>query len=183
MDLNKSSSEDSTDEEQVIRDFEKEAQLVIEAESLPKKSVDRYYLVYKTFLKWKDENKANSFEESVLICYFSDLQKKVCPSTAWSVWSILKKMLNTKHNVDISKFYKLKGILQLNSKNYKPKKSLVLSWDHIMNFLKKASDHTYLGAKVLINIIIFYFLCSSSSYNPNSHQFFRPSLFLAFAVL
>lgn len=154
MDANNVSSEESTDEEEVIRDFEKEAQLVIETDTLPKKSLDRYNLVYQTFLKWKNENKANSFEESILICYFKDLQKKVGPATLWSVWSILKKMLQTRDNVDISNYLHLKSILKNNSKHYKPRKSLTLSWEQIITFMTKASDYVYLGSKVCIHIII-----------------------------
>ena len=42
-DLNESSDDDySTDEDKVIRDFDAEAQLIINSETLPKKSTDRY---------------------------------------------------------------------------------------------------------------------------------------------
>lgn len=76
MNLTNDSSSDSSDEEETIRDFEIEAQTVINEKILPAKSVNRYNLVYETFMKWKNENKANSFEENILICYFKDLEKK-----------------------------------------------------------------------------------------------------------
>ena len=82
------SSEDSSDDEEISeealqeistkinRDFDQEARSVIEQDSLPKKSQDRYKLVYDTFIKWKNDNQASSFDESVLICYFKDCEKK-----------------------------------------------------------------------------------------------------------
>ena len=47
-----------------------------EKDSLPMKSQDRYKLVYDTFIKWKNDNQASSFDELVLICYFKDCEKK-----------------------------------------------------------------------------------------------------------
>lgn len=167
--MNSVSSDDSTDEEEVIRNFEEEAQKVIDTSSLPKKSEDRYNLVYETFMKWKTENKASSFEESILICYFKDMQKKVGPATLWSIWSILKKMINIRHNVNIGTYFNLKSILKNNSKGYKPKKSLTLTWDQVMQFINNASDDIYLGLKVFVNIIIFYFLKYSNL--PSSFAF------------
>ena len=183
MNSTNSSSEDSTDEEEVLRNFDEEAQLVINTETLPKKSLDRYNLVYETFIKWKTENKASSFEESILICYFKDLQKKVGPATLWSVYSILKKMLNTRHKVDMGNYFNLKSILKNNSKNYKPKKSLTLNWDQVTQFINNASDHTYLSSKVFINIIIFYFLIQYIQiYLLYLYQFFRLYSFLVFVA-
>ena len=46
----------------------------------------------------------------------------MCPATLWSIWSILKKILNIKHSVDIASYFNLKSILKNNSKGYKPKK-------------------------------------------------------------
>ena len=37
------------EEEEVLRDFDAQAQLIIQKEMLPKKSADRYTLVYKTY--------------------------------------------------------------------------------------------------------------------------------------
>ena len=40
--LDLSNDDYNTDEEEVIRDFEAEAQMIIDKETLPKKSADRY---------------------------------------------------------------------------------------------------------------------------------------------
>ena len=39
--MNDISSDESTDEEEINKNFETEAQLIVETETLPKKSVDR----------------------------------------------------------------------------------------------------------------------------------------------
>ncbi|XP_066585168.1 uncharacterized protein [Prorops nasuta] len=63
---------------------------------------------------------------------------------------MLKKTLNTKSNVDISKFHNLKSLIKNNSKGYKPKKSLVLKWDEIMEFINNAPDYVHLVSKVIL---------------------------------
>ena len=56
-------SDVSMDEEDIIRDFDAEAQLIVEKDSLPKKSGDRYTLVYETYKKCQFEHK-NSLSNS-----------------------------------------------------------------------------------------------------------------------
>lgn len=150
------SSDDSGDEDKVFRNFDDEAQLIIRKESLPKKSADRYALVYETYQKWKKEHKSSlsSSEESNLIVYFKELSAKLKPSTIWSVWSMLKKTLNTRDKVDFTHFQNLKSLVKQNSKGYRPKKSLDFKWTDITNFMKNAPDYIYLAAKVTILVII-----------------------------
>src|SRR5436190_18544419 len=126
--MNNTSSDESVDEEDVIRNFDAEARLIINTDTLPKKSVNRYNLVYDTYKNWQIKHKtllSNSAENN-LIVYFKELSKKLKPSTIWSVWSILKSTLNTRDNVNINNFLNLKALVKNNSKGYKPKKSSVL---------------------------------------------------------
>ena len=51
--MNDISSDQSTDEEEINKNFETEAQLIVETDTLPKKSVDRYMLVYDNYQRWK----------------------------------------------------------------------------------------------------------------------------------
>ena len=44
--MNDISSDESTDEEEINKNLETEAQLIVQTDTLPKKSVDRYVLVY-----------------------------------------------------------------------------------------------------------------------------------------
>ncbi|XP_057319465.1 uncharacterized protein LOC130663914 [Microplitis mediator] len=147
-----SSSEESTDEEEILRNFDAEASLIIQSDTLPKKSADRYILNYETYKNWQKEHESSlsNSEESNLIVYFKELTKKLSPSTIWGIWSMLKKTLNTRENIDISKFQNLKSLVKGNSKSYKSKKSLVLKWDEIMKFMNDAPDKTHLDKKVLL---------------------------------
>ena len=129
------SSGDESDEEQVQRNFDAEAQLIIQNETLPKKSSDRYLLVYNTYKKWRRENQ-NSLsgnEENNLIVYFTGLKQRLAPPTLWSIWSMLKSTMLTRDDMDIKKFLRLRDLIRQNNKNYRPKKSAVLSWENITN--------------------------------------------------
>lgn len=81
------SSEESADETEIFKCFDAEAQLIIRSDPLPKKSTDRYLLVYNTFKKWQSDHKTSlsSSLENNLIVYFKDLQSKLKPPTLWSV--------------------------------------------------------------------------------------------------
>lgn len=154
------STDETMDEEEVLRDFNAEAELIIRTETLPKKSADRYKLVYEAYKKWKMEHESSlsSSEEMNLIVYFKDLTKKLKPSTLWCIWSMLRKTLNTRDNIDLNKFQNLKSMIKNNSKGYKPKKSLVFKWSEIMKFVNDGSDHTHLASKVSIDIHFYEFL-------------------------
>ncbi|OXU17037.1 hypothetical protein TSAR_016695 [Trichomalopsis sarcophagae] len=97
------SSDESGDEEEAFQ-----------TETLPKKSANRYMLIYDTYKKWQIDH-ISSLSDSQ-----EKLTSKLKPPTLWSIWSMLKKTLNTRDNVDIS---------------YKPKKSLVLKWTDIVIIL------------------------------------------------
>lgn len=178
--VNDSSDGSTTDEEEVIRDFDAEARFIIEKNTLPKKSEDRYVLVYDTFMKWRLENHADSFAESILVVYFKKLQTKLSPPTLWSIWSMLKKTLMAKENVAIDRYLNLKSFLKNNSKGYRPKKSLTLTWDHIQRFIETAPDLVYLAAKVNNKHSQLTF---PTIYIPNPYVYFRSFLFLASVVL
>lgn len=164
------SSDESLDEEEVFRDFDAEAKIIVQKELLPKKSADRYVLVYDTFKKWEADhkNELSSSHERNLIIYFKELEAKVKPPTLWSIWSMLKKTLNSNDGIDITKFLNLKCLLTNNAKGYKPKKSLIFKWKEIEKFLKDATDVLYLSAKVCFlhidNLQIMFFSLSSSHF-------------------
>lgn len=147
-----SSSDESEDEEEVCRKFDEEANIKIQTETLPKKSGERYLLVYETYKTWKSKNQKSlsSSEENNLVVYFTELKEKLKPPTLWSIWSMLRKTLNTKENLDNSGFLNLKSLLKNNNKGYKPKQSLTLTWNEIEQFVKNAPDHVYLATKVII---------------------------------
>ena len=157
--MNESSSEGSADEEEIFRNFEEEAQLIVENGTLPKKSSERYLLVYNTYKNWQEENQKSlsSSDESNLIVYFESLKTKLKPTTLWSIWSMLRKTLHAKNNININNFLNLKSIIKSNAKGYKPKKSLVLKWEQIVQFMNEAPDIIYLAMKVIIFYIFIFF--------------------------
>lgn len=150
---------ESEDEDEVLQNFAEEARLIIQTETLPKKSSDRYLLVYKTYKDWKIKNKdlVSVSEEDNLVVYFKQLQKKLKPSTLWSIWSMLKSTLNSKDGINIKEFINLKTFIKNNSKGYVPKKSLAFRWDQLMKFMEDAPDYIYLIAKVIIMYFNFKF--------------------------
>lgn len=58
---------------------------------LPKRSVQRYELMYKIFMEWQEKKNMRSFDERVLVAYFSSIAEQYAPSTLWSRYSMLKK--------------------------------------------------------------------------------------------
>nr|XP_046479430.1 uncharacterized protein LOC124217610 [Neodiprion pinetum] len=147
-----SSSEGSADEEEILRNFDEEANVIVPAEMISRKSSDRYLLVYNTYKTWRGENKKSlpSSEENNLIIYFQTLKEKLKPPTLWSIWSMLKKTLNIYEKINIHHFLTLKSLIKTNAKGYKPKKACALRWNHITKFMDEAPDHTYLAMKVIL---------------------------------
>ena len=123
--MEESSSDGSADEDEVLRNFDEEAKLIVQTDTLPKKSSDRYLLVYNTYKKWQEEHKnsLSNSDENNLIVYFNMLKEKLKPPTLWSIWSMLRKTLSVNDNVDITNFLNLKALIKNNAKGYKPKKS------------------------------------------------------------
>ncbi|CAB0034773.1 unnamed protein product [Trichogramma brassicae] len=145
------SSEDKFDEEELQRNFDDEASLIVQTDTLPKKSSERYLLVYDAYKDWQKEHakSLSNSEEKNLIVYFSELKLKLKPTTLWSIWSMLKKTLATRDDVNINNFITLKSLIKNNSKGYKPTKSAVLKWDEIKKFMDEAPDIVYIGTKYI----------------------------------
>lgn len=116
---------------------------------LPAKSRERYEIVYKKFMDWRLKNKIESFSENVMLAYFEEISEPMKPSSIWSWYSMLKSTINIRHDIDISKYMKLKALLKRKSEGYKPKKSKTLNSNQISHFLQNAPDKKYLLTKVL----------------------------------
>lgn len=144
-------SDSSGDEavEEIERNFDAEAQLIVD-NLLPQRSMDKYNKVHETFMEWHSHNASPTINENVMLVYFKDLSTKYKPSTLWSKWSMLKTTLNLRNRIKIDNFLLLKGFLKEKSKRYKPKKSKVLSWSDILAFLRDSPDAIYLVMKVVV---------------------------------
>lgn len=68
---------------------------------------------------------------------------------------MLKSKLNARDNIDISRFYSLKGLVENNAKGHKPKKSAVLTWDRVISFMNNAPDYKHLTHKVWTHKYLF----------------------------
>lgn len=140
------------DEEYVLANFDEEANIIVQKDTLPVKSSDRYMLVYNTYKKWKDDNfsRLSENEENNLLVYFKVLNEKVKPTTLWCVWSMLHKTLGVLENINLKSFLSLKSYLKKLNKGYIPQKAFVLRWHHISKFMNEANDFTELSKKVII---------------------------------
>ena len=76
----------------------------------------------------------------VLLTYFSNLSKEIKPSTLWSVYSMLKTIINMKHNINISTYPKLQAFLKRKLTGFKSKKSKVLNSTDIKKFIDEAPN-------------------------------------------
>lgn len=152
MSSDESSNDEQFDPEQVLRDFDQEAQLVMN-NLLPQKSQQLYLKAYEGFIEWKMKNSA-SFEESVFLVYFEELSKTFKPPTLWSIWSKLKATLRVKDRLELDSYNLLKTSLKNKCKGYKLKKSKVLTLSDVKKFLELAEDNIFLAMKVVLNYII-----------------------------
>lgn len=81
-------------------------------------------------------------------------------STLWANYSMLKATLSIRHNVDISKYLKLRALLKRQADGYKLKKSKILTKEQINKFIQEAPDKECLMIKVPksqnLNVPIIY---------------------------
>ena len=116
---------------------------------LPKKSKGRYEISYNNFVKWQRKHSVeNLFSENVLLAYFNEELKNKSPSTLWSVYSMLRTMINLKNKVNISKYSNLLALLKNKNKGYKPKQAKVFTDEQVRRFLENTPDYKYLATKV-----------------------------------
>jgi hypothetical protein len=120
--------------------------------TLPAKSKQRYNQAYDKFVEWQLENNAqNLFSENILLAYFREMSLKYCPTTLWSVYSMLRSLIYQKHKVHIKDYRELLTFLKSLGKGYKPTKAKVFSDEEVAKFIQNAEDHTWLAHKVCNN--------------------------------
>lgn len=115
---------------------------------LPAKSKNRYELTYQSFQKWQESSNINSVEEHVLLTYFQEQSTIKTPATLWSLYSMLKSMINLQLNVNIGNYNKLLAFLKDKSKGYTSAKPKIFTDEEITKFIEEAPDITYLATKV-----------------------------------
>ncbi|KAJ6645218.1 hypothetical protein Bhyg_00422 [Pseudolycoriella hygida] len=118
--------------------------------TLPKRSQQRYIGAYGAFMEWMKLNSIGSFEETVVAAYFSDLAPKYAPTTLWSNYSMLKRMLICNHNVNIKSYSQLISFLKTIADGYECKNSKVFSAAEVKRFIDEAPDDRFLATKVVL---------------------------------
>lgn len=118
--------------------------------SLSARSKEQYNKTYASFISWQQQSHTNSLSENVLLAYFTTLAKTMKPSTLWATYSKLRGTIELKNNVDISNYDKLRAYLKNQSVGFTPKKSKILSDEHIKQFLLYAPDYKFLFTKVAL---------------------------------
>ncbi|XP_057320156.1 uncharacterized protein LOC130671118 [Microplitis mediator] len=111
-----------------------------------------YEKAYDKFNDWRNEHKTKSASESILLAYFKKLAENYAPTSMWSIYSMLKTMINLKEKVDIGRYATLTALLKRKSEGHVCKKANVLTPDQINQFLSNAPDKEYLHKKVALII-------------------------------
>lgn len=114
----------------------------------PEKSRRHYQMVYNSFTEWRQANDTVSFSEDTFLAYFKDMTKKYKSSTLLTHYSMLKSALNSKHNINIEPYARVRAFLKRHSEGYQPRKSQAFTEDEINKFINKAPDYRYLAIKV-----------------------------------
>ncbi|KAJ3651495.1 hypothetical protein Zmor_017530 [Zophobas morio] len=69
---------------------------------VPNKSADRYQKEYEIFKNWQQTNNVTEVDEDVILADVSEFSKKYEGSSVWTKISMVKSMLLTNENLDIS---------------------------------------------------------------------------------
>ncbi|KAJ8983236.1 hypothetical protein NQ317_005325 [Molorchus minor] len=79
---------------------------------IPKKSKRQYEKCYSEFKDWCDKQNVKTISENILLAYLIQQSKVVKSSTLWSIYSMLKCLLNIREGIDVRKFLKLVPFLE-----------------------------------------------------------------------
>lgn len=121
---------------------------------IPSKSKKLYNKAYDDYKNWLSTKKDKTINDKSVLAYVTYLSKNNAPSTCWTTYSKLKRMILLYDKVDISKFSEVIQFLKVNKIGFKPKKSETLTRENLNKFLLEAPDKTYLATKVLIKFIL-----------------------------
>lgn len=126
----------------------------------PSKSIEKYSAAYDHFVNWCSSKNVTIYQENVLLAYFNSMarEKKWKSSTLWARFSMIKSQLAIKHEIDISKYLKLRAFLKKSNEGYLAKKSRVFSKEEFERFLSEAPDDSNLGLKVTIIFQVIFIL-------------------------
>ncbi|XP_015176802.1 PREDICTED: uncharacterized protein LOC107066566 [Polistes dominula] len=116
----------------------------------PATSRSKYESAYRKFMLWRTAKRITSFSEAVFLKYFSELSETLLPSSLWAKYSMLRSMVDIKHNLNIFNYSRLIAFLKQKNKGFKSKKARTLSPEQIDRFLREAPDREFLATKVAL---------------------------------
>uniref|UniRef100_A0A1Q3EXH3 Putative crypton-1 tc n=1 Tax=Culex tarsalis TaxID=7177 RepID=A0A1Q3EXH3_CULTA len=122
---------------------------------LPEKSKPLYESAFKRFQDWQTKNRIDATDEKSLLAYFSEELGAKKPSTKWSLYSMLRTMIQLKMGINIGDFVNLKSFLKRKADGYSPKKSKIFTKEQVFNFLKEADDSFHLVTKVALIVGVY----------------------------
>lgn len=108
----------------------------------------KYENAYDNFLKWRDAKKEQVMDENLLLAYLEESKKSKKPSTLFSIYSMLKKMLDIHENIQIDRFPRLLALCKSYKKGFVSSKSKIFTEHEMQKFLSEAPDEEYLVEKV-----------------------------------
>lgn len=120
---------------------------------VPDKSHERYIQAYEKFLKWQKSQNTNSFDEDVMLAYFTEAAKTLVSSTLFSLYSMLRTTIYSNHNVNIALYGRLMEFLRNTRVGFTSKKANEFTGEQIKKFLMEAPDAEYLLTKVWRNFV------------------------------
>lgn len=122
---------------------------------LPVVSKRKYFTAYNDFRNWQNKKLFDGISEPMLIDYFTELSTARKPTSLWVYYSMLKRMIKIKLDVDISSFHQLNQFLKTKSSGYVPNSSTSFTKDQISKFIHEAPDSTWIHVKVACIFGIF----------------------------
>lgn len=122
---------------------------------LAQRSKELYEGAYKRFQKYMQEKHMDTVTENLMLDFMVELSKKFKSSSLWSNYSMLRGTLNSLHNVDISKFMKVRAFLKQQRVGYRAKKSKSFTKYELNKFLSAPDDKYLIHKVIIINLTNF----------------------------
>lgn len=138
---------DSDNEPNIVPENIRETAKAVQLSLLPTKSKLRYTATYNKFKKWRKEQGTSSFDEDVLLAYFSEMD--CAPPTLFSRFSMIRSCTLAYNNIDIGNYPRLNQYLKKKNEGYQPKTSKVLTTNDITRLCNECTDPNWLVLKVI----------------------------------
>lgn len=102
-----------------------------------------------------------------LAIFVTIVTMKTCVVKLWGNYSMLKRLLIIKHNVNIKNYSQLIAFLKQNAEGYQSKQANVFTGDEVNRFISEAPDDQFLAVKVKQQRIYFVLLILFNTFTKN----------------